>query len=66
MPQDPFAVRDTNQADAKNGALPADFAPPRAELRRMRPPDHPRDLAIHHLARLVRRPRSEFAEERQR
>jgi hypothetical protein len=65
MPQDPFAVRDTNEADAKNGALPADFAPSLAELRRMRQLDHARDLAIHHPARQLRRSRCESADEPQ-
>src|ERR1700744_3339132 len=46
MPQDPFAERDTNEADARNGALPADFAPSCAELRQMSRVDHRRDLAI--------------------
>src|ERR1700730_14615368 len=46
MPQDPFAVRDTNEADARNGALPAHFAPSCAELRQMSRVDHRRDLAI--------------------
>jgi len=61
MPQDPFAVRDTNEADAKNGALPADFAPSCAQLRQMSQPDHPGDLAIHSRPGMVRRMRRRFA-----
>ena len=55
MPQDPFAVRDTNEADAKNGALPADFAPSCAQLRQMSQPNRLGDLAIHRRVGLVRR-----------